>query len=572
MSPVTGLANSARASVSDDGWLAPAGAPTGAATNDGKEHQHAQQQQQKAEGEIGRLKKEIETLQHANTVLTEKLVEANLEATALRRTSIEHGQAMLDWGTRGRRYSSWSSPDLSGMMGPSPNDTDEADVCQDGVKEASNHRLGSLSGCVDNKGLVNVNRDAGDEDGRPPREEEVHVDQKPAKQALVDKQEEMTSSYGGEEKITTLVAAAAGAAAAAVTAAATAAAATSSSSSSAAAAAAPSPPPPATAATDTPASSHRRLSSSAFKDAEEQTELIEALRGQVAQLRLEVQATKKAANPPSARGEGPAGGPARHRSNCSSDDDSEESSGDDGEKGTNRNHSNRDKSAEGKGRPRSSPPKQSFEEGAFGKGRDGPREQSGGGGGGDLESGSDFRGVEEDPVQSLLRERVNALTAELTAAKSALGALREQAQQSQAASMELQRELLRLQRTRDDSSMVAAAVARASAETAVRAGAYTAHRDPGGVCGEEEERRSNCLNYSGLSWLHRLWRTMFCGGGNAMGSGMDSRICDEDKMSGSGGICGERGDDVGVDRPGRRRERATRRSSANERKSLLGGT
>ncbi len=516
LSPATGPGNAARTSIPDDGWLGSAGALTGNAAEDSKDQQHQHKQQQREDGEISRLKKEVEKLEQANIALTEKLVEARLEATALRRSSTKYGEAMLAWTTRSRRCSSWSNPDDCGNMGPWPIDADEAGVRHDGAKEARNQRLDRVFGGADSQEFVQENREMYSGDGSLPREEKVHVDHTPVAPAPADNKEETTSSRGGERKWLTPAATAATAA---------------------------------TAAPATPASSHRRLSSSASKDAEEQAELVEALRGQIAQLRLEVQTARKVAHSSSAQGEDAEGGQASRRSNCSSDDSGEESGGDNGDRATGQ---------------------ESFEESAFGKGGDGPRRQTGGD---NLDGGNGFGRAGDDPAKSLLRARVCELSAELKAANGALGALREQAQQNQATTLELQRELLRLRGERDKSSVVAAAVARVSAGTAVRPAAYITRRDPGGDGsgggggggGENQERRSDCLNYGGLGWLHRLWRTIFCGGDryDAMGDEMDSTY-DEAKMAGSCGIGGKREHDVGADRLERRRERTIRRFSSNE--------
>ncbi|CAN0384669.1 unnamed protein product [Ectocarpus sp. 8 AP-2014] len=267
--------------------------------------------------------------------------------------------------------------------------------------------------------------------------------------------------------------------------------------------------------------SFRCRSSSMFRDAQEQAELIEALRAQIAQLRLEAKATTRATgtkfrwSDKAAASHEHDGGAGQRRGVCSSDDDSGSDRGRD---------TSRDEDAVG-------------EEGGNGREKIGSRDEDG-------------RRADEHRSNPLLRARVDELQAELEKTKRALEALQRRAQQEQAVSVELQRELLRLHGTRYNSGAVAAAVARVSAGT-LRPASYAAGRaseggsdgsssnrrggDNNGGRGTGLERRIDCTMFEGMGWLHRLWRILFCGGcGETAGSGVDTSFEDSGAVNGDG--------------------------------------
>ncbi|CAN0462039.1 unnamed protein product [Ectocarpus sp. 8 AP-2014] len=267
--------------------------------------------------------------------------------------------------------------------------------------------------------------------------------------------------------------------------------------------------------------SFRCRSSSMFRDAQEQAELIEALRAQIAQLRLEAKATTRAAgtefrwSDKAAASHEHDGGAGQRRGVCLSDDDSGSDRGRD---------TSRDEDAVG-------------EEGGNGREKIGSR-------------GEDGRRADEHRSNPLLRARVDELQAELETTKRALEAFQRQAQQEQAVSVELQRELLRLHGTRYNSGAVAAAVARVSAG-ALRPASYAAGRaseggsdgsssnrrggDNNGGRGTGLERRIDCTMLEGMGWLHRLWRILFCGScGETAGSGVDTSFEDSGPVNGDG--------------------------------------
>lgn len=481
-SPVTAVTGAARMSS----LLSTTAFASAASDNSREKEKH------EADGEIDRLKKEFNHLEQANNALKEKLIEARLETTALRHTSVEHGEAALDTETdevgdedkQGLRCANWSAADARGTLWV--REGDEAGVYQDdGGEEAIIRSPGIVSGGTDTQ---------------EPAAPVVYDAYNPTKLSFLLRTKDNSDGVERTGETPEVV--------------------------------------------TPPASLLRRLSSSAFKDEEEQRELIEALRDQISQLQLEQQMAM--AHTAAAKADSTWGGKSALRScdgdaekrrscsNCSSDDDSG-SGGDDGQGNPLREN-----------QPRSWCPNHVVGD-AFSEEEASRRRK---------ESGGDIHtGAISNPAHSLLQARIHELSAELDAANKEIEALREQAQQNQAESLELQRELLRLQGTRDKRSLIAAAVA-----------AHSIYHDPSSDGGESLEQRSNCLNYHGLGWLHWVWVTVFGGEGRA-GEGVGSRIEDSVHDDTPMDVGGELGD--GIDRRRRSWDSRGGRISADERDFLL---
>lgn len=521
------------------------------------------------EKEAGLLKKTVEKLEEVNTTLKEKLVEARLEMTALRRTSVERGEAVLDQVTRefiekGKQQLdvSWSTAPDEICMGLDDDGYDEEGLCQDDGVEAKNQSPDTaVSDSTDNQELtppidnVKCNDRDGDPSSREAEEQQVEQDgvgmaaPTDSKEKKVGCRRTSDNSDGDEMKRKTM-------------------------------AAAPT------------AISFRRLSSSAFKDAEAQAELIEALREQISELRRELQTTRRVSYTSAAGAEirrrggtsslsiYPHDNVVRQpgpRSMCSSDDDSGRDRDDCDDLGIGRVASDDD----GNSRGICSSYRQRLvgDEGTVsgGGGVDGERNV----GGGDFNSREHGNGnrVDDDRSQSgFLQLRVNELSAELEEGKIAFEALEQRSQQEQSAFLELQRELLRLLGARDNRTVMVAAVAHGSAGTPASSTAPLAGRHyPGGNDGPELGPRNKYTNYNGLCWLKWFWRTVCCGNGieRGLGSGLKDRSYDETKIRGGGNtavVSGDVGDDDdGFERGDRRGGQGVRRRRflATERESLL---
>lgn len=104
-----------------------------------------------------------------------------------------------------------------------------------------------------------------------------------------------------------------------------------------------------------------------------------------------------------------------------------------------------------------------------------------------------------------LRAQVQELSAKLATANNALAALRLQAQANQAATLELQREVLFLHRTGAHSAAVTTAVARVSARK-TRPIVDTDHNRGDDGCGRQEEH--GCLDHGPLHWFLWLWENL----------------------------------------------------------------
>ncbi|CAM9682060.1 unnamed protein product [Ectocarpus sp. 12 AP-2014] len=473
-SPAAHARTGARSSLSDDRPLSPVLENSSDAAEDAARHEQDRE-------EIARLRRAVEGLEEANTYLREALTESRLEATALRRTSLTQKEAALDRvmkeaiGDDGEEYrqvrAGWGAPD----------DRQEEDEAE-GDRQPRSFFSSSSSGVQDEGAPFDETEacHAGEEDG--PRPEEAGDGGPPGCRARRE------SGGGGDEGTQRRKQSIESAAS---------------------------------------SRSFRCRSSSMFRDAQEQAELIEALRAQIAQLRLEAKATTRVAgaefrwSDKAAASHEHDGGAGQRRGVCSSDDDSGSDRGRD---------TSRDEDAVG-------------DEGGNGREKIGSRDEDG-------------RRADEHRSNPLLRARVDELQAELETTKRTLEALQRRAQQEQAVSVELQRELLRLHGTRYNSGTVAAAVARVSAGT-LRPASYAAGRaseggSDGGSsyrrsgdnnygCGTGLERRIDCTRFEGMGLLHRLWRIIFCGGcGETAGSGVDTSFEDSGAVN---------DDDVGYVRP-----------------------
>ncbi|CAM9426048.1 unnamed protein product [Ectocarpus fasciculatus] len=472
-SPAAHAGTGARSSLSDDRPLSPVLENSSDAAEDAI-------RQEKDREEIGRLRRAVEGLEEANTSLREELTESRLEATALRRTSLTQREAELDRVIREAAGGGEEHRQARAGWGPADNRQEEDEA--EGDRPPSMLFSSSSSGVQEEGAPSDDTCHAGEEDG--PRPEEAGAGGPPGCRGRL----ESGGSVGGIHRRKQSI-----------------------------------------ESTATSARSFRCRSSSMFRDAQEQAELIEALRGQIAQLRLEAKATTRAAgtgfrwNEEAAASHQHDGGAGQRRGVCSSDDDSGSDRGRDTSRG----------------------------EDVIGEEVGSGREKIG-------SSDGDGRRADEHTVNPLvLRARVDELKAELEMTKRALEALRRRAQQEQAVSVELQRELLRLHGTRYNSGAVAAAVARVSAGTLRPAsnGSNAAGRDfVGGDGGGNSNRRGSgsggrgtglecridCTRLEGMGWLHRLWRILFCGGcGETAGSGVDTSFGDTGEVN---------DDDVGDDR------------------------
>ena len=367
-SPASAANAAARASASGGGWTSSTTGFAGAANDDDREEEN----RQTADKAIDRLKEEIKNLEQANNALKEELVEARLETTALRHVSLEHGEAVLDNETRELRdgdqqgLSSNGSAPHAGRK-PGGIESDEAGVYQGDGEEGSIRSAAVLSGGTDTRGPAAPAEVSDTYEGGDGQEEQA--DQERA---------ENPNAFVSQQNIS-------------------------------------------------PETLLRRLSSSAFKDAEEQRELIEALRDQISQLQLEKQ--MRVAHTTKANNTGGGGsavgqhdgvaGKLSGCSRCSSDDDSG-SGRDDGEG-----------EALGEYLPRSWCA-QHIDDSPFGEEdacrRRKKRDDDG--------VGSSREYV--DPAQdSLLQAPESELSAELEAANKVIEALREQAHQNQAEGAQL---------------------------------------------------------------------------------------------------------------------------------------
>ncbi|CBN76731.1 hypothetical protein Esi_0000_0540 [Ectocarpus siliculosus] len=399
-SPAAHARTGARSSLSDDRPLSPVLENSSDAAEDVARHEQDRE-------EIGRLRRVVKGLEEANTSLREELMESRLEATALRRTSLIQKEAALDRvmkeaiGDDGEEHrqarAGWGAPD----------DRQEEDEAE-GDRQPRSFFSSSSSGVQEGGAPFDETEacHAGEEDG--PRPEEAGDGGPPGCRARRE------SGGGGGEGTHRRK-----------------------------------------QSIESTASSRsfRCRLSSMFRDAEEQAELIEALRAQIAQLRLEAKATTRAAGTEFRWREKAAasherdGGAGQRRGVCSSDDDSGSDRGRD---------TFRDEDAVG-------------EEGGNGREKIGSRDEDG-------------HRADEHRSNPLLQARVDELQAELETTKRALEALQRRTQQEQAVSVELQRELLRLHGTRYNSGAVAAAVARVSAGT-LRPASYAAGRASEGWAG-----------------------------------------------------------------------------------------
>ncbi|CAB1097033.1 unnamed protein product [Ectocarpus sp. CCAP 1310/34] len=467
-SPAAHARTGARSSLSDDRPLSPVLENSPDAAEDAARHEQDRE-------EIGRLRRAVEGLEEANTSLREELTESRLEATALRRTSTTQKEAALDRvmneaiGDDGEEHrqvrAGWGAP----------NDGQEEDEAE-GDRQPRSFFSSSSSGVQEEGAPFDETEacHAGEQDGLQP--EETGDGGPPGCRARRE-----SGGGGGEgthrrkQSIESIAS----------------------------------------------SRSFRCRSSSMFRDAQEQAELIEALRAQIAQLRLEAKATTRAAGTEFRWSDKAAasyehdGGAGHRRGVCSSDDDSGSDRGRD---------TSRDEDAVG-------------EEGGNGREKIGSMDEDG-------------RRVDEHRSNPLLRARVDELQAELETTKRALEVLQRRAQQEQAVSVELQRELLRLHGTRYNSGAVAAAVARVSAGT-LRPASYTAGRaseggsdggssnrrgsDNNGGRGTGLERRIDYTMFEGMGRLHPLWRILFCGGcGETAGSGVDTSFEDSGAVNDDG--------------------------------------
>lgn len=560
----------ARASISEDGsasahHMVVAPSTNSTANDDDKE--------------VGLLMKMVEKLEEANATLKEKLVEARLEMTALRRTSVERGEAVLDQVAREfidekrqRLSVSWGAPPGGTCRGVGHDGWKEESVCQDdGERARSRWPDQGVSGSADNQELTPLAESAqcSDGDNDPPSREdqEQHVGQDGvgvaapvSSKGRVGSRRTSDDSDGDETRRYIVEAA-------------------------------------------MTAISDRRLSSSALKDAEEHTKLLEALRKQISELRQQLQTTRSVSNA-SAAGAGKGGRrgttsssafdprddddrQARNLSKYVSEDDGRSDRHDCDDGGIDRKASddhgnnNSDNTLECKHclsrRQRVAYDESILSEGCVGGGR-GKR------GGGDVHSGGDGNEdrVDDDWVQaSISRARIDELSAELKEGKLAFDALQQRLRQEQAACLQMQRALLRLQGAKENRTVMVAAVALASARrSGSSTAAHTARHDPGGDDGPESERRSNCLNHHGFRWLQRLWRSVWCVSGEEreLESGFGGRSFDETNIGGGGGtaaFCGETNNDSGgMERGDCRGGQGVlrRRLLATEREPLLTAT
>ena len=244
---------------------------------------------------------------------------------------------------------------------------------------------------------------------------------------------------------------------------------------------------------------------------DEQAELIDALRGQVDQLRLETQRAGSATSSTGARRRTRSAelqDSGRSSSKHSSDEDSSSDNG----------NGNGDDGGNDSGRfTPCRPPVGSLKTAG---------EESSTVGGGNVN-------IADGQTIPILQARVRDLSAELLAANLELVTLREQAQTDQAEIVRLQRENLSSHRLELNSAMVAAAAARASAtsnSSSVHADCQRCGYSP---CGDEN---NGCLNLTGLRWLHRLWLRLANGLGCEQGRNREAeRFCEERWKYGSEG-------------------------------------
>lgn len=484
-------------SASEGGWISSTidFASTAHDNKRGKENNRSDEK-------FDRLKKDIKNLEQANTALKEELVEARLETTALRHTLVEPGEAELDTGTRdlgdeGKQglLSSWSAQGVRGNLWRSARDG--AGVCLHGEVEASIRLRATRNPDTRYRAAPVSSETYNNHDSHVNEERVEHLT------VPIAHRTKGNSDYGNVGENPEV---------------------------------APSPE-----------NFLRRLPSLDFKDEEEQRELIEALRDQISQLQLEKQ-TRMARTAVMGKDDNTGGaklalgqsdgGAGNLSRKCSSDDDS----------GSGRDDCDGNPLTEYQ--PFSWFP-QHTEDGAIGTG---DANRQGNQSGGDTYSS----GGSVDPAQhsSLLQARVSELSAELEAANRVIQALRQQAQQNQADSLELQRELVRLEGMRDSNNLLAAAVA-----------AHSTYHNSNGGGGESLEQRSNCLNFDGVGWLRWLWVTFSRRGGRVeevMGSSTADSAHEDVLMDASG----ELGEGNGS-RSGRNWNGRGGRLSANDQELLL---
>ena len=379
----------ASASATEQSWRSSTTALPGAAADD-NDRETIKENHQSGE-EMDRLKKEIKNLEQANAALREELVEARLETTALRHTSVELGEAVLDQEKRelgvevkqGLR-SGWSAPNILGKLWES--DSDEAGAREDGREEASFPPPAMVvpggTDTVESAAPV-VPEARSDDDSQ---KEQVGQESVEKPNGSVSHTTRNDSDDGGVDRTEET---------------------------------------PLEGAVP-PESLLRRLSSSTFKDTEEQRELIEALRDQISQLQLEKQMRMAHTGKPNNTGGAESalgqydGGAVKPSScsKCSSDDDS--GSGRDDTQG----------SPFGECQPRAWCSQYGEDGGSGDEDASRRRKQSGG----DIENSVGRL----DPAEHfILQERVSELSAELEAALKEVEALRGQARQNEAEGLEL---------------------------------------------------------------------------------------------------------------------------------------
>lgn len=255
---------------------------------------------------------------------------------------------------------------------------------------------------------------------------------------------------------------------------------------------------------------------------DEQAELIDALRGQVDQLRLEAQRAGSVTSLPGAR----RGTRSAELQDCRRRGSSRHSSDEDSSSDNSSNDDSGNANANGSGGLETCPPPTSSLNTA-GEERSSP-------------VGDTNISIDDGQTIRMLQARVRDLSAELMTANLELLRLREQARTDQDEMTRLQRENLSSHRLGLNSAMVAAAAARASA-TAASSGA----RPDCQRCGysPRADEDSSCLNHDGLRWIHGLWLRLANGlGGEQRRNGETERFRGERWRYGSAGYEWGRGE------------------------------
>lgn len=258
---------------------------------------------------------------------------------------------------------------------------------------------------------------------------------------------------------------------------------------------------------------------------DEQAELIDALRGQVDQLRLEAQRAGSVTSLPGGARRGTRSAELRDcRRRGSSKHSSDEDSNSD-----NSNDDSINANATGSSGLENCPPPTTSRKKAGEERRSSP-------------VGDSDISVDDGQTIRMLQARVRDLSAELMTANLGLLTLREQARTDQDEMVRLQRENLSSHRLGLNSAMVAAAAARASA-TAASPGARADCQRCGYSPRARADEDSGCLNHDGLRWLHGLWLRLANGlGGEQRRNGETERFRGERWRYGSAGYEWGRGE------------------------------